>query len=87
MRNRAVIQICINNERIVDDLDVPLEISINDFIKALNSIYRLGLSDEEERYLKSENPIRFMKGEKTLLDFGVRDGTIIFLTIEETNNK
>ena len=70
------------NKEICKDLDVPLNITANELVVALNSAYDLGIdtSSIKNRYLKSENPIALLKGNKTLAEFGVRNGTIIYYT-------
>lgn len=64
------------------DLEVPLDISANDLVNALNSAYELGIdtSDIKNCYLKAENPIALLKGNKTLAEFGLRNGSIINFT-------
>lgn len=64
------------------DLEIPLDISANELVGALNSAYELGIdvSDIKNCYLKSENPIALLKGNKTLTEFGVRNGTTINFT-------
>ena len=51
----------------------------NELVIALNQAYGLGidLSDITKCYLKTENPIALLKGNKTLEEFGLRNGTII----------
>ena len=58
---------------------MPLSITANDLIYALNNAYELGLNSENvfEYYLCSEKPIAFLRGEKTLADFGLRNGSVI----------
>lgn len=62
------------------DLEIPLNISANDLVLALNSAYDLGIdiSNIKNCYLKAERPIALLKGNKTLKEFGVRNGTIIY---------
>ena len=63
------------------DLDIPLDITANDLVLALNSAYGLGIETENIKkcYLKAEDPIVLLRGSKTLKDFGIRNGsTIIF---------
>lgn len=64
------------------DLEVPLDISANELVNALNSAYELGIdvSDVKNCYLKAENPIALLKGNKSLADYGVRNGTVINFT-------
>lgn len=64
------------------DIDVPLNISANELITALNTAFKLDIdtTDLTQCYLQSENPIALLKGNKTLEDYGLRDGTIINFT-------
>ena len=64
------------------DLEIPLYITANDLVVALNTAYELGIdtSDIKNCYLKAEKPIALLKGNKTLAEFGVRNGTIISFT-------
>lgn len=63
------------------ELEVPVEITANDLIQALNEAYHLQM-DIDNMFscsLVAENPIAFLKGNKRLSEFGVRNGTrIIF---------
>ena len=64
------------------DLEIPLNISANELVEALNTAYDLGIdvSDIKNCYLKSENPIALLKRNKTLFEFGLRDGSVIIFT-------
>lgn len=64
------------------DLEIPLNISANELVEALNTAYDLNIdvSDIKNCYLKSENPIALLKGNKTLAEFGLRDGSVIIFT-------
>ncbi len=64
------------------DLEVPLDISANDLVNALNNAYDLGIdtSDIKNCYLKMENPISLLKGNKSLADFGMHNGSVINFT-------
>ncbi len=68
-------------KKIEVDLEIPLNISANELVIALNSGYDLGIdtSDIKNCYLKAEEPIALLRGNKALKNFGVRNGTqIIF---------
>jgi uncharacterized ubiquitin-like protein YukD len=77
MDDRAVISI--NRENIDMDLDIPLDITVIEFIGSLNGIFSLGLENESTSrwFVKSENPIALLKGERTLREFKIRNGSII----------
>lgn len=64
------------------DLEVPLFITANELVTALNTAYELNidLSDIKNCYLKAENPIALLKGNKSLSEFGLRNGSIINYT-------
>lgn len=64
------------------DLEVPLFITANELVMALNSAYDLQIdtSDIKNCYLKAERPIALLRGNKTLEEFGVRNGTVIYYT-------
>lgn len=64
------------------DLEVPLEISANELVTALNTAYDLGIdtTDIKNCYLKAEKPIALLRGNKTLKEFGIRSGSIINYT-------
>lgn len=67
------------NRNFREELEIPLDITANDLIYALNSSYSLGLDNEDyfNYYLSSENPIAFLKGNKQLSEYGLRNGTKI----------
>lgn len=78
----AIIIFNITKRKFTVDLEVPLDISANDLVNALNSAYELGIdtSDIKNCYLKAENPIALLKGNKTLAEFGLRNGSVINFT-------
>ena len=61
------------------ELEIPLDITANDLSLALNEAYNLRMDTENifSCYLVAENPIAFLRGNKMLEEFGVRNGTII----------
>lgn len=64
------------------DLEIPLYISANELVNALNVAYELGIdtADVKNCYLKAERPVALLRGNKLLSEFGVRNGTIIYFT-------
>lgn len=64
------------------DLEIPLDISANDLVNALNIAYKLNIdtSDIKNCYLKAENPIALLRGDKTLSEYGLRNGSVINFT-------
>ena len=61
------------------DVEVPLYITANDLVKGLNIAFNLGNNIENinECFLRCENPIVLLKGNKTLREFNLRNGTLI----------
>ena len=61
------------------DVEAPLYITANDLVKGLNTAFNLGINTENinECFLRCENPIVLLKGNKTLREFNLRNGTLI----------
>ena len=81
-KDTAIIVFNIIKRNFTVDLQVPLDISANDLVNALNTAYELNIntSDIKNCYLKAENPIALLKGNKTLAEFGLRNGSVINFT-------
>ena len=79
MEDRVTVRFVDEIRKIDVDLEVPLDISANEFVTAINSAYDLGIDTDDMKvcYLKSEEPIVLLKGSRTLREFGVRTGSII----------
>ena len=71
------------------DLDVPLFLSANELVIALNEAYQLGIdvSDIKKCYLQAEHPIALLRGNKTLAEFGLRNGSVIYYTDRTGENR
>ncbi len=81
-KDTAIIIFNILNRGFTADLEVPLDISGNDLTIALNQAYQLGIdtADIKNCYLKAENPIALLRGNKTLKEYGIRNGSVINFT-------
>ncbi len=81
-RDSAVVVFNITKRKISVDLEIPLYITANELVAALNTAYHLGIdtTDIKNCYLKAENPIALLKGNKTLEEFGLRNGSVINYT-------
>ena len=66
----------------VRDIEIPLYITANELVVALNEAYELEIdtSNVKNCYLKAEKPLALLKGSKTLREFGIRNGTNIYYT-------
>lgn len=62
------------------DIEVPADIKAGELIYGLNQGFRLGINMDNpmDTYLRSEDPIRLVRGEKTLEEIGLRNGTTLF---------
>ncbi len=81
-RDKAIIIFKIHKKNMAVDLEVPLNISANELVVALNTAYDLGIdvTDIKNCYLKAENPIALLRGNRTLEEFGIRNGSVINYT-------
>lgn len=81
-KNTAIVIFNITKRNFTVDLEVPLDISANELVIALDTAYNLKIdvSDVKNCYLKSENPIALLKGNKQLSAYGIRNGSIINFT-------
>lgn len=81
-KDKAIIVFKIHKRNVTVDLEVPLFITANELVNALSSAYSLDIdsSDIKNCYLKAENPIALLKGNKTLAEFGIRNGSVINFT-------
>ena len=79
---KATVIFIIEKNNTTVDLELPLNISANELVLALNSAYELGIdtSNIKKCYLKAENPIALLRGNKTLAEYGIRNGSIIHYT-------
>jgi len=62
------------------DIEIPREITSIELINALNTAYNLGIrmDDPEDMYLRSDNPIALIRGEATMEELGIRNGSTIY---------
>jgi len=79
---KAIVVLNIIKRNFVVDIEIPLNITANELVVALNEAYdlKIDISNVKNCYLKAEKPIALLKGNKTLADFGVRNGTVIYFT-------
>ena len=81
-RTTAIVIFNIDRRNLEVDLEIPLNISANELVIALNYAYGLGINNSNIKkcYLKAENPIALLRGDKSLAEYGVRNGTVIYYT-------
>lgn len=81
-KENVIVIFQIKRENFSVDLEIPLNISANELVIALNKAFELGIDtlDIKNCYLKTENPIALLKGNKTLAELGISNGTVIMYT-------
>lgn len=81
MYNKAIVQFINSSTKQNVELEIPVNITANDLIIALNEAFDLKMDVDNifGCYLIAENPIAFLHGNKELSEYGIRNGTkIIF---------
>ncbi len=79
--NRVTITVNLNNIGESHDLEIPLDISASELCTALFEMYLPeSLGDVQNYFLKMERPIALIRGDRTLRDYGVRNGSVINIT-------
>lgn len=79
MEETAIVEFKNYNDGSKTEIEVPLNITANDLALALNEAFHLGMDIEDifSCYLAAEDPIAFLRGNKTLKEFGIRNGSLI----------
>lgn len=82
MEDKAIVVFKGHKRNFCVDIEVPLNITANDLVLALNKAYELEIDTSNilNCYLKAENPIALLKGSKTLAEYGIRNGSVINFT-------
>lgn len=82
MNDKAIVIFNITKRNFQVDLEIPLNISANELVVALNTAYELGIDTTNVKncFLKAENPIALLKGNRLLSEYGIRNGTVIHFT-------
>lgn len=62
------------------DIEIPLDITARELVIGLNAAYELGIdtTDAKVCYLKAENPIALLRGNKLLSEYGLRNGSALY---------
>ena len=76
--NSAIITVNLIKAGQRHDIEVPLDISANELCEVLLQKYLPEHhGDIQQYYLKTERPIALLRGERTLREYGIRDGSVI----------
>ena len=84
-RDRVTVTFIMTERKENREIEIPLFLTANELILALAQAYGLEMdvSDLCKCCLTAENPIALLKGSKTLEEFGLRNGTVIYFTGKE----
>lgn len=83
-QNNAIISVRLLWSGITHDLEVPLDISAGELCSALFHLYLPEYQDDVQQfYLRAERPVALLRGERTLREYGMRDGSVITITGED----
>ena len=82
MNNKtAIITVYLHKSSKSVDLEVPLDITANDLCTFIFRKYiPEQFGDMQRYYLRAERPIALLRGERTLREFGIRNGSVINIT-------
>lgn len=63
------------------DIEIPKDITAAELIYGLNQGLHLGLNidDPIHAYMRSENPIALVRGDVTIEELGIRNGSVIIM--------
>ncbi|MCR5669765.1 MAG: EsaB/YukD family protein [Butyrivibrio sp.] len=63
------------------DVELPTNITAGELIYGLNQGLSLGLNmnNPDDCCIRMENPVAFLRGDTTLEEFGIRNGSTIYL--------
>ena len=77
MDKKVIIQVNLEKTNECYDIEVPVDITANELLISLNQGLNLGINlrNVSECYLVTENPIALLKGDVTLEEYGIHDGT------------
>ena len=67
------------------DLDLPCEMTVEELLEGLNEKldWKMKAEEIERAYLRSENPVAFLKGNHSLEEYPLRDGSTLFFSFPE----
>lgn len=80
--NRIEVELHIHKQNRCMHIELPICITANELVVALNEGCNLGINTEDitNCYIKAENPIVLLKGNKTVGEYGLRNGSVIHFT-------
>lgn len=82
MPDHVIVQFQMHKRERTVDLELPLDMTARELLVALNQAYALGVAVDQmaQCYLSCEFPTALLRGNRTLREIGLRDGSIIHFT-------
>lgn len=82
MPDHVIVQFNMHRRGRVVDLEVPLDMTARELLLALNQAYVLGIAADKmaDCYLSCERPTALLRGNRTLREIGLRNGSVIHFT-------
>ena len=82
MLDHVMVQFIMHSRRRAVDLEIPLDMTARELLLALNQAYVLGIELDKmsECYLSCERPTALLRGNRTLREIGLRNGSVIHFT-------
>ena len=82
MLERVIVQFQMHRRGRSVDLEIPLDMTARELLLALNQAYVLGIATDrmEECYLSCERPTALLRGNRTLREICLRNGSVIHFT-------
>lgn len=82
MPERVIVQFIMHSRRRTVDLEIPLDMTARELLLALNQAYVLGIAADKmaESSLSCERPTALLRGNRTLREIGLRNGSAIHFT-------
>ena len=79
MTKNLILNLNLMNRNENYDIEVSDEITAHELVYGLNEAYNLGIdtNDITHSFLRTENPVALLRGDKTLYEFGLHNGTVI----------
>ncbi len=80
MGDKVIVTFINNKKNIKVDLEVPTDITTIELLKALNYAFDLEVdtSDIKQCFIKMENPIALMRGNRLVSEYKIRNGSVIY---------
>ena len=81
MEEKIIIELCSKTKGAICDIEIPLGITAIELLQALNQALHLGIRTEKisDCFLTAENPTALLRGNMKLSEYGLHDGSRIYI--------